>query len=177
MTATTHLAVDQAASLADRPSALADRPATLADQPAPLTDRPSSLAERRPARTPTIMTPARDDPAVSDDATLEAVVALLDDDHVRTILTATNVEPMSAKELSEHCDVSQATVYRRVERLTDAGLLAERTRPRADGHHDTVYVATLDELSIQLRDGELEFDVERRGDDVADRLTRLWEDF
>lgn len=123
------------------------------------------------------MTPARDGPGVSDEATLEAVLALLDDDHARSILTATSLEPMSAKELSDHCDVSQATAYRRVERLTDAGLVAERTRPRADGHHDTVYVATLDELSVRLRDGELKFDVDRRSDDVADRLTRLWEGF
>ena len=131
----------------------------------------------RPARTPTIMSPASDDPGVSDDPTLESVVELLDDEHARSILTTTSVDPLSAKELSERCDVSQATVYRRVERLTAVGLVAERTRPRADGHHDTVYVAVLDELSIRLRDGELEFDLERRGDDVADRLTRLWEGF
>ena len=112
-----------------------------------------------------------------DDPTLEAVVELLDDEHVRQILTATSVDALSAKELSERCDVSQATVYRRVERLAEAGLVDERTRPRADGHHDTVYVATLDEVSIRLRDGELHLDLERRGDDVADRLTRLWEEF
>lgn len=114
---------------------------------------------------------------MSDGSTLETVLTLLDDDHARAILTATSVEPMSARELSDHCDVSRTTVYRRVERLTAAGLLDERTRPRADGHHDTVYVALLDELSIRLRDGDLEFDLDRRGDDVADRLTRLWEDF
>ncbi|MDS0259987.1 helix-turn-helix domain-containing protein [Haloarcula sp. S1CR25-12] len=123
------------------------------------------------------MTPARDGPDVSGDPTLEAVVALLDDDHARAILTATSDGALSAKELSERCDISQATVYRRVERLTDAGLLVERTRPRADGHHDTVYAATLDELTIRLRDGELQFELDRVGDDVADRLTRLWEEF
>jgi hypothetical protein len=36
------------------------------------------------------------------------------------------------------------------------------------------YAATLDEVSIRLRDGELRFDLDHRGDDVADRLTRLW---
>ncbi|MFD1589307.1 helix-turn-helix domain-containing protein [Halorientalis brevis] len=114
---------------------------------------------------------------MSDEVPLETVISLLDDATVRTILTATNVEALSAKELSEQADVSQATVYRRVERLTDVGLLTERTRPRADGHHDTVYVATLAELSIQLAGGEFEFEVDRHGDDIADRLTRLWEDF
>jgi predicted transcriptional regulator len=123
------------------------------------------------------MPPARDEPDVSEESTLETVVALLDDDHARTILTATSDEALSAKELSERCDISQATVYRRVDRLTDAGLLAERTRPRADGHHDTVYVAKLDELTIRLRDGRLEFELDRVGEDIADRLTRLWEEF
>nr|WP_282594387.1 winged helix-turn-helix domain-containing protein [Halorientalis brevis] len=123
------------------------------------------------------MTPPSDPSDVSDEVPLETVISLLDDATVRTILTATNVEALSAKELSEQADVSQATVYRRVERLTDVGLLTERTRPRADGHHDTVYVATLAELSIQLAGGEFEFEVDRHGDDIADRLTRLWEDF
>ena len=127
--------------------------------------------------TTNVMSPASDPPGVPEEPTLEAVVELLDDEHARTILTATSVDPLSAKELSERCDVSQATVYRRVERLTETGLVEERTRPRADGHHDTVYVATLDELSVRLRDGELEFDIERRGEDVADQLTRLWESF
>lgn len=122
------------------------------------------------------MTDRADDTA-SDKEALEAVLALLEDEHARAILTTTSVDPMSAKELSEHCDVSQATVYRRVERLTAAGLLAERTRPRADGHHDTVYVPRLDELSVRLRDGSLEFDLATRGEDIADRLTRLWEGF
>lgn len=148
---------------------------------------------RRPL-TPTTMTPpndepgATDDPGATDEPTLETVAELLDDAHVRTVLTATSVDPMSARELSERCDASRATVYRRLEALEAAGLVAERTRPRADGHHDAVYVATLDELSIRLRDGELELELDRRdgdaafgpdlgSDDVADRLTRMWEDF
>ncbi len=140
-------------------------------------DSTGSPTAGRASRTPIVMTPPSDPSDVSDEVPLETVISLLDDATVRTILTATNVEALSAKELSEQADVSQATVYRRVERLTDVGLLTERTRPRADGHHDTVYVATLAELSIQLAGGEFEFEVDRHGDDIADRLTRLWEDF
>ena len=135
-------------------------------------------AERaREDSTETLMPQADDGPGVSDEPALPTLLDLLDDGHVRTILTATSVEPLSAKELSERCDVSTATIYRRLDRLTDAGLVAERTRPRSDGHHDTVYAATLDEVSIRLRDGELRFDLDHRGDDVAAPLTRLWEGF
>lgn len=144
-----------------------DRTTPTASPPAPRHDRPTAMTAG----------PDDQDANAPDERRLDSLLALLEDDHARAILTATSVEPMSAAELSDHCDVSQTTVYRRVERLVDAGLVAERTRPRADGHHDTVYVARLDELSVRLRGGTLEFDVTRRSDDVADRLTRLWEGF
>jgi predicted transcriptional regulator len=115
--------------------------------------------------------------SVTADPALETVVGLLDDDHVRTILTATSTEALSASELSERCDVSESTIYRRVERLRDATLLVEQTRPRADGHHETVYVANLDSFEVTLRDGELSVSVRRRGDDLADQLTQLWGNF
>lgn len=123
---------------------------------------------------------------VSEDPDLETVAALLGDTTARGILTATSVEPMSAKELSEHCDVSVPTAYRWTERLADAGLLAERTRPREDGHHDAVYAATLAELSVRLEDGDLEVemstdepldsDIADGSEDPVDRLTSMWED-
>jgi len=122
------------------------------------------------SRTPHIET-------VSEDPDFETVVGLLEDEYARSILTALSEEPMSASELSERCDHSLPTVYRRTDRLVAAGLVAERTRPRSDGHHDTVYVARLDELSVRLRDGELRYEVEHREEpDVADRLTNMWEE-
>jgi len=63
--------------------------------------------------------------------------------------------------------------------------VTDHDRIRSDGHHDTVYVATLAELSVRLDGGEFDVDVECRdptadvtGDqeDPADRLTRLWEE-
>lgn len=114
---------------------------------------------------------------VSDEPTLATVASLLDDEHVRTILAATSDDPRSVNELSDRCDVSPSTIYRRVERMTDAGLLAERTRPRSDGHHETVFLATLDRVEISLEDGHLHTRVERRRSDPADQLTELWENF
>ncbi|MFB6121881.1 MAG: helix-turn-helix domain-containing protein [Haloferacaceae archaeon] len=111
------------------------------------------------------------------DVDLATVVALLDDEHVRSILAATSETPLSANELSEHCGVSTSSIYRRLDRLTDADLVGERTRPRADGHHETVYVSRLERFELVLRDGEFEWDVDRERDDVADELTRLWGKF
>lgn len=120
---------------------------------------------------------------VSDDD-LATVVGLLDDEHARTILRATSVKPRTASELAEECDASRQTVYRRLGPLEDAGLVAGRSQLREDGHHDTVYRATFDSLSVALRDGDFEFDVTLRdadsggpGTDAADELTDLWRKF
>ena len=127
----------------------------------------------------TFKLPTLDGGTVSEDPDLETVADLLGDETARAILTATSVEPMSATELGEHCDVSLPTAYRWTDRLEDAGLVAERTRPREDGHHDAVFAATLAELSVRLADGELEVEMttdESASSDRADRLASMWED-
>jgi len=108
---------------------------------------------------------------------LATLVELLDDEHVRTMLAATSAEPLSASALSERCGVSTSAVYRRLDRLVDAGLLDERTRPRSDGHHDTVYVAVVERFELVVDDGDIDWTVDRTDRDVADELTRLWGKF
>ena len=115
--------------------------------------------------------------SVSEEADLATVVGLLDDETARAILLATSTTERSAGELASECDASQQTVYRRLERLREAGLVDDRTRARKDGHHDTVYRATLDRVSIGLRDGAFEFELERTRRDAADELTDLWRKF
>lgn len=113
-------------------------------------------------------------PSVPGDPDLTDLVELLDDEHVRSILTATSAEPLSARELSDRCDVSVSTIYRRLDRLEDADLLGERTRPRSDGHHETVYVSTLERFELTVEDGEMNWELDRRPTDVADELSRMW---
>jgi hypothetical protein len=111
------------------------------------------------------------------EADLTTLVSLLDDEHVRSILVATSEAPRSANELSDRCDVSTSSIYRRLDRLADADLVGERTRPRSDGHHETVYVARLERFELTVGDGDLSWELDRRSDDVADQLTRLWGKF
>ncbi len=107
-----------------------------------------------------------------------AAVSLLNDEYARGVLAIADTEPVSATELAERIDALPQTVYRRVETLTDAGLLAEATRPRSDGHHESVYVATFDELRVRLEDGSFDASIEASsGEDAADRLTDLWRRF
>ncbi|EMA51274.1 MULTISPECIES: winged helix-turn-helix domain-containing protein [Halococcus] len=114
---------------------------------------------------------------MSEDCPTNEVFALLDDEYARTILTATSTQPMSAKALSEECDASLPTVYRRAERLAECGLIEEGTRLADDGHHYSVYEARLDQLTVDLEEGELQITVEEKStEDIADRFTDMWED-
>ncbi|MCG1002974.1 MULTISPECIES: helix-turn-helix domain-containing protein [Halobacterium] len=100
---------------------------------------------------------------------------LLSDEYARAILKATSTQTMSAKTLSETCDASLPTVYRRVERLIAVGLLEEMTEVAEDGHHFSVYEARLDHLVVDLDDGVLDVDVTQTDENFADQFTDLWE--
>jgi predicted transcriptional regulator len=112
---------------------------------------------------------------VSEGDELERLAAVLEDSTARAILTETSQEPMSATSLSEHCGVSEPTIYRRLEDLRECDLLVERTKLDTDGgHHRTMYATNFERLTVELRDGRLDLQVDRR-EDPADRFTRLIE--
>jgi len=101
---------------------------------------------------------------------------LLNDDHVRRILRATRDEALPARELIDRCDASKPTVYRRLNRLADAGLVASRQAYDPDGHHRQTFRSTLDSVTVALTDDGLEADVEtvdRSGDDRSAAFGRL----
>jgi predicted transcriptional regulator len=106
----------------------------------------------------------------------ETLVGFLDDEYTRDILTATSQQPMTVQALSDVSEATPSTLYRRVEQLQAADLLEEQTRIRQDGHHDTVYAATLEEVRVTLADGQFDAEVQRANEDAADRLQQLWSD-
>jgi biotin operon repressor len=77
---------------------------------------------------------------------------------------------MSASTLTETCDASRATIYRRID-----DLLTEHLEIDADGNHYNVYETNLEHVDIHLVDGEFEIQVTRR-EDAADRLSRIWDE-
>jgi DNA-binding transcriptional ArsR family regulator len=116
---------------------------------------------------------------VSSDCDEAELLALLDDEYARAILTATSDKPMSADTLSERCDASVSTIYRRVDRLKEHDLLEEQTEFDPDGHHYSVYASRLEGVNVTFEDGECEVALTRRpptDEDVADRFTRMWQD-
>lgn len=102
------------------------------------------------------------------------ILAILDDDYARAILEATRRERLSAKALSEECDMSISTVSRRINTLLEQDLLVERTHIDPDGHHYSEYEAKLDRVDVQLLETGFDVRIELR-EDAADRFTRIWD--
>jgi DNA-binding HxlR family transcriptional regulator len=112
------------------------------------------------------------------DGSSEDVVDLLGDDYVRTILTETRDGPKSVDALSEACGADPSTIYRRVERLEEAGLVAANQRLDPSGHHYKEYGATLQAIHVHIETDGYDVELDRTtGEEPADRFTRLYEGF
>jgi DNA-binding transcriptional ArsR family regulator len=98
---------------------------------------------------------------VDDDDAVQAVLHALQDDDCRAVLDATDEEPLSASELAEACELPLSTTYRKLDELTEAGLLAERTRLCPGGKHASEYVRLVDEVLVDA-DAGFELTIARR---------------
>ena len=117
---------------------------------------------------------AREPPA-EDAPELQAVLDALADVDARTIIETVE-EPLTASEISERCDIPLSTTYRKLELLTEAGLLAEGTEIRPDGHHTTTYTVTFDDVRISLTESRgFEIEIARTAEQRPDeRLADIW---
>lgn len=103
----------------------------------------------------------------------EALDALGDPD-CRTIVSHVET-PMTASEISEECDIPLSTTYRKLDLLTGASLLVERTEIRDDGHHATQYWPAFESAQIALNEQrEFELSISRPSRTADERLARLW---
>ncbi|AZH25642.1 winged helix-turn-helix domain-containing protein [Haloplanus aerogenes] len=107
---------------------------------------------------------------VEDDDDVNAILHALQDDDCRAVLEATDEESLSASELAETCDLPLSTTYRKLDALTEAGLLAERTRLCPDGKHASEYVRVVDEVLVDAGAG-FELTITRR--ELPERDARI----
>ena len=113
-----------------------------------------------------IATPPRlerspDETTVADADEVQAILYALQDDGCRAVLDATGETSMSASELADACDLPLSTTYRKLDTLTETGLLVERTRLCPDGKHTSEYVRTVEEILVDA-DAGFELTVTRR---------------
>jgi len=98
-------------------------------------------AESGPARFPLDETPSVDS---------EAALAALTDPDCRDVLAAATGEARTAGELMETCAIPRSTLYRKIDRLTDAGLLQEGVRLSANGTHASEYRRAVEAITVSL---------------------------
>lgn len=83
-------------------------------------------------------------------------------------------EPKSAQELSDEIGIPIATSYRRIDELVEADLLELKGHTLSDdGRRTRIYLRRVDEIHIDLDNGEPGIKVEGKKES-SDHLTELW---
>lgn len=98
---------------------------------------------------------------VRTEGAITELLAVLDDQDCRAVLEATGSEPLTAKEITQRCDLSSSTTYRKIDRLVDADLLAEEIRISGTGKHASEYSRSVDRVELSIGDAGTELQVER----------------
>ena len=111
---------------------------------------------------PQSLTASRDSTTIEAEQSIQDVLDALDDPDCRAILDATGDEALTAGELSEQCELALSTAYRKVDDLTDAGLLEERTRISKSGSHTSEYARLVEDVHLTLDDCGLSLSLSKR---------------
>ncbi|MFP4626291.1 MAG: helix-turn-helix domain-containing protein [Natronomonas sp.] len=83
------------------------------------------------------------------------VLSALSDPDSRAILEATALRSRSVPEIVDACGIPTATAYRKVDALTEVGLLDEHIRIRSSGKNISKYALRAEEIIVTIdgRDG------------------------
>ncbi len=84
------------------------------------------------------------------DANTRQILDVLRDGECRRILGTLAHDSRTASELCDGCDVSQSSLYRKLDRLCEAGLVAETGRVGTNGRSASVYRANVREVQIDV---------------------------
>lgn len=97
---------------------------------------------------------------VTDEERIQDLLGAFNDPACRDILDATSDGALSANEISDECDLPLSSTYRKLELLTEVGLLEEGTRIRLSGKHTSEYSRKVGDLVLSITsDGTVELDV------------------
>ncbi|WP_254841067.1 winged helix-turn-helix domain-containing protein [Natronomonas marina] len=102
---------------------------------------------------------------VDGDEEIQRLLHVLEDADCRDVLDATSDAILTADEVSDTCSLPLSTTYRKLDLLTDAGLLAERTRICPSGKHASEYFRTVEQVLVSVAPcGEMRLQVTHRAD-------------
>lgn len=102
------------------------------------------------------------------------VAGLLENETSRCILVAAYGESKSVTALTDRCDSSKPTVYRRLEELEECDFVLEETKLEPDGNHHPIYRTNVRTVTFAVTGDGVEFTVDL-DEPMADRFTRIVE--
>ena len=115
-------------------------------------------------------------PSQRDPESDAAVLSTLGDEPTRAIIEALS-EPMTANELADACDIPLSTMYRKLDRLSEADLVSESTEIRQSGQHTTRYARDFTEVTVWISEDEhlcTTVDRPAKVSTADQRLEELW---
>jgi len=83
------------------------------------------------------------------------LLRLLNDEYARRILRVLSEGSYRGRELSERCEFSRPTVYRRLNRLENAEVVRSELRIDPDGNHCKEFFLVRDYLEVTLESGTI----------------------
>ncbi|TKX81377.1 ArsR family transcriptional regulator [Halorubrum sp. SD626R] len=96
-----------------------------------------------------------------DSQSIEQILNALSVETNRKILSALN-KPMTAAELVDECDLSTSTVYRKLDRLSNSGLIKEHLAVDSENGRCSQYERNIERVSVSLSsDGRMTIQVEQ----------------
>lgn len=115
-----------------------------------------------------------ENPANNEDPqTVQDIFEALDDSDCRAILRET-VEPMTAKELSDTCEIPNSTMYRKLDLLSSASLVRERIKVNPDGGRITRYQRDFDDITVTMEDDQFSVTISQPERPIDERLAEMW---
>lgn len=91
----------------------------------------------------------------------------------RRILILASERPLSADELAEHLDVSEPTIYRRLNALQDYDLLSQQRQLDPEGNHYQTVETTLRKVVLEIEEGGYNVNLQLR-QSLADQFDSFW---
>lgn len=91
------------------------------------------------------------------------LLELLGDEYTREVLQTLAAEPRTGREIVATAEASKATVYRRLDRLSEAGLVESSTKLDPDGHHREQFRITFDGARCTVSESGIEAELTSRG--------------
>lgn len=103
------------------------------------------------------------------------ILDVFGDPVARATLVLASDEPVTVKTIANQLDVSDPTVYRRVDPLVDANLLRKRQRIDERGNQPCKYETMLERVTFEIQTGGYTVDVQVK-QDLAEDFESMWTD-